>query len=139
MTRHQFSLLTILIALAVAFLAGREFVQATVTQPNDSRLKQLLKERVEIRKKDLEEKRKTGIASLHEVARAQADLLQAELDACETKAQRIGILEMLVEREKQTYEVYVLLQKREHLPDRLLLQIPRIEAEITLEREKLKP
>src|SRR5262245_51297930 len=195
MNRRQLSNLTIAIALAIAFLAGRELntnsARATTNRADDTRLKELLKLRLEdrekaliaistpgiaskteisharvevlrakldlcetkqqrvalleqiveqakVRKQLLEAGRQPGITSRYEIARAEADVLRAELDLCETKAQRIAVLQKIFDREKQYYAEYTAnpgCGKFEMLNS----LNPLIEAEIALEREKLKP
>jgi len=132
------------VALAVVFVAGRESghhaVQAEDKRVDDSRLKQLLKERLEIRKEIVEAMIKDKTVSPHDIAEARAKLLEAELEACETKAQRIAILEKILASEKASYKVLMAAKKMgQCMTNELMWPIPPIEAEIALEREKLKP
>lgn len=194
MIRHQISTLTIGIALAIAFLAGRELntnlVRAETNQADDTRLKQLLKQRLEVREKALKVYSTPGIASKFEIFQARIEVLRAQLELCDSTQQRIGVFKQIVEVEKQkldylmglkesgsafntgqilkarievlraqldlcenkqqritVLEQIVEVEKQIHLMGPIgcshfeiqTWPIPVIEAEIALEREKLKP
>jgi hypothetical protein len=127
-----------LTAIAVASslaVAGRDLA---APDPPDTRLPQLLRDRVTVRKQliDRFEKLKLrGGASAVEVLLSTRDLLWAELDTLSDKAGRVKKLEQIVDHEKKITAFY------ERTPDlseveRLLLKVRLLDAEITLERER---
>jgi outer membrane protein TolC len=130
-------------------LAGAAFATVTLDLPaappdkKDSRLKDLLKERlatlralVEATTKDYQ----AGKVSFERVQQAMQALLQAQLELCESDKERITVLEESVTLAKG-YEKHA--QQRYQTgnashSDVLLATAARLEAEIGLERAKSK-
>jgi hypothetical protein len=142
MIRRNVTFLT-LVALIVVFWVGRystnlNSARAESSLADDARLKELLKERVALRKRAYEIVSTPGIASKSEIARAHIEMMRAELDLCQTKAQRIEVLQRIVDQAKE-FEASLNVPGAGGVIDRLAGPITRVEAEIALEREKLKP
>jgi hypothetical protein len=110
--------------------------------PADSpQVKQLLKERLAILTTIYEERsqaHKQGLMSLDRVQDAQQALLEAKLELCETKAQRLAIHEEFVSLARQTAQVVEALAKAAEVPHDQLLsaRLRLLEAQIRLERTK---
>lgn len=143
MLRRNLSFIACLVALVVVFLAGHfstdfNCARADSGMADDTRLKELMKERLALRKRAFEILSAPGIASKSEVSRAHIEMLRAEFDLCETKAQRIEVLQKVVDQAKE-FEILLNSPGVGGTVDRLAGPILRVEAEIALEREKLKP
>lgn len=145
MTSSKVRVIFALSTSTVLFVAGVGFgvrFSASAAQPNDNdvRLRQLLRDRVSIRKDivDRFEKLKgRGGSSMVEVLVATRDMLWAELDLYTTKAERINALERILEHEKK---ITAFFAKTPDFPEveRLLLRVRLLDAEITLMRERMK-
>ena len=101
----------------------------------------MLKERLTILTTIYEERsraHKQGLMSLDKVHDAQQALLEAKLDLCDTKAQRLAIHEEFVSLARQTAEVVEALAKAAEVPHTELLsaRLRLLEAQIRLERAK---
>jgi hypothetical protein len=143
MLRRNLSFIACLVALVVVLLAGHysaelNSVRAESAMADEARLKELLKERLSLRKRALEILSIPGIGSKTESARAQVEVFRAELDICETRAQRIEVLERIVDQTKKI-EALLGLPGVAGSAEQLAGPIMRVEAEIALERERLKP
>ena len=106
--------------------------------PDDARLKKLLKERVSARKEIVDAYDRLGnqVASKLDVAAAKVKLLLAELDLCETKNERVAVHERIVEQKKIIEHGMSSVGPK--LIDSIASRADRIESESALERERLK-
>lgn len=145
MCANKVRLIFVLSAAMILFIAGAEYgafvtpahVQA---QERNDRLKQLLRDRVVVRQEIVDRFQKLkskGGSSMVEVLISTRDMLWAELDTLSAKAERIAMLQRILEHEKK---ITAFFEKTPDTPevDRLLLRVRLLDAEITLEREKLK-
>jgi len=84
---------------------------------------------------------KTGVTSLSEVLEVRGDLLAARLDACETKAERIKVLEDMVKTAEEIKNVTERLVAAGEAPQSKLLKarVHVLDARILLEKEKAAP
>ena len=84
---------------------------------------------------------KQGATSLGEVLEARADLLAARLEACETKAERIKVLEDMVKTAEETKDVTERLVAAAEVPQSKLLKakVHVLDTRILLEKEKATP
>src|SRR3954468_6903654 len=96
------------ITAAALFIAGAAFARTVSITPDppagDARLKQLLRDRLAVRKQiaDRYEKlRARGGATNVEGLGSTPDILWAELDLTAGKAERVAVLERIVEHEKK--------------------------------------
>jgi outer membrane protein TolC len=114
-----------------------------VAEAQDSKLKDLLKERLATPKavvKATTQDYLTGKVSFDRVYQATKSLLNAELEFAETKKERIAVLEKIVALAKESEKSAVLRYKAGTVPhsDALLATAGRLDAEIALERAKAK-
>lgn len=117
--------------------------RADAAEPQDSKLKILLKERLAVLKEiaaQTEKAAKSGEVPFERVLRASEAVLKAELDLAESDKQRIAVFEKMVALAKQREEQAVNVVKMGQAPANLVLQakVSRLEAEIALERAKSK-
>lgn len=118
-------------------------LQAQPKEPKGSKLKELLQERLAAFKEIAAETVKAykgGSVSFDQVQHANEAVLKAELDLCETNAQRIEVLEKIVslakEQEKYAVKMHQARQAAATVP--LKARVGRLEAEIALERAREK-
>ncbi|SRR5579883_790382 len=118
--------------------------QAHEERPRDnSKLKSLLKERVEILRRNVENMKRLheqGVAGQDTVGQANVRLYKAELDLCETPKDRIAILEKIVKVYEEMEDRITILRKTGGASQDAIdgAKLARLEAEIALEREKAK-
>jgi RNA polymerase sigma-70 factor (ECF subfamily) len=118
--------------------------QAHEERPRDnSKLKALLKERVEILRKNVERAKQLHeqrVAGQDTVREANLRLYKAILDLCETPPDRIAVLEKIVNVYKEI-EYHMIQLKNQNVASQETVReatLNRLEAEIALEREKAK-
>jgi outer membrane protein TolC len=128
--------LTLLIAVASGL--------AATDSPSDSpEVKQLLQERLEILTtiyKARVEAHKSGVMSLDKVLEANAALLHAKLELCDTKEERLKVHAEIVELARQTVQVVEQLSNAAEAPQSELLsaRLRLLEARIGWERAKTR-
>lgn len=144
MTRKTVRLLLSLAAAAGLFLGGAALGPPLRAQndPNQvkERLQGLLKDRLAIRKQLIQrydQLRRSGGASELEVLQTTRDMLWAELDLYDKKVDRIPVLMKIVDHEKRIVAFF------DRTPDtsdveKLMHRIRLLDAQISLERERLK-
>jgi RNA polymerase sigma factor (sigma-70 family) len=113
-------------------------------RPRDNtKLQSLLKERVEILRKNVERMKRLherNVVGLEAVWEANLRLCKAELDLCETTKDRITVLEKTAKVCKEMEDQLSQLQKQRAASQDVVDEatLKRLEAEIVLEREKAK-
>jgi outer membrane protein TolC len=112
-------------------------------EPKDTRLKELLKERVETLRKVVEivsQQYKLGGVGIGQVVQAQQSLLRAELDLCDSDKERIAVLEKLVSLMKDHEKIAAARFKSGdgRQGEALMAKATRLDAEIALERLRVK-
>lgn len=122
------------------FLAGTYFGPSTAAQDKaDSRIKQLQRERLQLRQKAANMVRQLNTtartASVVEVIEADLAALRAELDLADTKDARVAVWEKIVAQEKQREKLLTSDQGLSGM-ERIDIRVRRIDAEIGLERAK---
>lgn len=126
------------VAFWLVFVA---FVSAVENPPDPPEVKQLLQERLAILTtiyKSRVEAHKSGVMSVGKVLDANAALLQAKLDLCDTKDDRLKVHAEIVELARQTVQVVEELSNAAEAPQSELLtaRLRLLEARIGLERAK---
>ncbi|MFL5331455.1 MAG: hypothetical protein ACJ8C4_21405 [Gemmataceae bacterium] len=121
-------------------MSGLVQLARTTAQPanesHESELRKLLQYKVELRRKMFDVLNSGGKAVPEaELAAAKRQVMEAELDAAETKAQRIAILQKLSAFAKANFEAVQNLESKIEL---IRAEVEWTEAVIALEREKLK-
>lgn len=116
---------------------------AGAEEDDKSKLRALLKERVEILRKNVDKVKKLherGVAGQDAIGEANLRLYKAELDLCETPKDRIAVLEKIVNVYKEMEERITQLTKTGAASQAAIddAKLNRLEAEIALEREKAK-
>jgi RNA polymerase sigma factor (sigma-70 family) len=111
---------------------------------NNPVLRALYKERLEYLRRSadrVKQLNKANAASQEEVRQANLRVYKAELDLCETTAERIAVLEKIVKVHKESENQLSQLQKAGQAAEDVVSEaaISRVEAEIALEQEKAKP
>lgn len=148
----MFSPRTRLVGIVVALLlavAGSAYYSildpawADGTGPQNSKLKELLKERHAILKGIAVQAAvnyQSGQASAESVHQANLEVLKAELDLCDSDKERISVLEKIVVLAKKRDEQAAQLAKSNAVSASFLLRakLDRLEAEIALERARAK-
>jgi outer membrane protein TolC len=114
---------------------------AAQNEPANEAIKQLLKERLAIATTIYEqqmEAHKQGATSFERVRKAMANLLNAKLDLCETKVERLGVHEEMVKLAAQSVSNVEALSKASEVPQFELLnaKLELLTARIALERAK---
>jgi RNA polymerase sigma factor (sigma-70 family) len=109
----------------------------------NAKLQVLLKERVDILRKNVERMKdlhEQHAAGLDAVWQANLRLYKAELDLCETTKDRIAVLEKIVDVYKEMENRLSQLKKQRAASQDVVddAKLNRLEAEIALEREKIK-
>jgi RNA polymerase sigma factor (sigma-70 family) len=109
----------------------------------NSKLQSLLKERVDILRKNAESIKRLheqGAAGSDAVGQANLRLYKAELDLCETTKDRIAVLEKIANVYKEIEDHLIPLKKQGAVSSDAMqdAKLNRLEAEIALEREKAK-
>src|SRR5262249_8036979 len=112
-------------------------------EAKDSRLKELLKEKVAALKEAAalaEKAHQSGAAPLEQVQQANRAVLDAELELCDTDKERVAVLEKIVALTKQQEEQARELEKKSALPAGAVIaaRVRRIDAEIALERARAR-
>jgi hypothetical protein len=130
-------------SLAVGLLLSMVLPCASAAAPQDSRLKDLLKERLALAKEfavQTETGYKTGSVPMTQLLLAKEAVFKAELDLCESDKERLAVLEKMVALTKEHEEVVAKMIQSGGLPNRALVEakLKRLEAEIALERPKPK-
>jgi RNA polymerase sigma factor (sigma-70 family) len=110
---------------------------------NNPKLRALLRERLEALRKGadrVKQLHKDNAASQGAVREANLRVYKAELDLCDTTAERVAVLEKIAKVYKETEDQFSQLQKRGGASEDEVREatISRLEAEIALEREKVK-
>jgi hypothetical protein len=140
---RTFLRLAALLALGIALFLGGAFYGAApaADDPPDARLKQLLREKQQLRKQAAEMIRRLqatgGGATAVEVIEAHLAALRAELDAAETREERIAALEKIVAEEKRREQMLMANVKGLSAMEQIDLKVRRLDAEIALERARL--
>jgi len=121
-------------------LAGTQFGPSSAAQDkSDPKLKQLLRERLQLRQKAADMVRQLNTtartASVVEVIEADIAALRAELDLADSKDARVAIWEKIVAQEKQREKLLTGDQGLSGL-ERIDVRVRRIDAEIGLERAR---
>jgi outer membrane protein TolC len=138
MTRQ--TLLAALVFLPVfSLLDGR----AGPAEVKDSKLQQLLKERLATLRKLVDQTTRdyqAGRVSFDRVHQAMAAMLRAELELCESNKERIEVLKKIVAQAKEHEQNAIQRYKagQASSSDTLMATADRLEAEIALERVKSK-
>jgi hypothetical protein len=122
------------------FLAGTQFGATTAAQDKaDSRLKQLQRERLQLRQKAADMVRQLSTAGrpagVVEVIEADLAALRVELDLADTKDARVAVWEKIVAQEKQREKLLSSDMGLSGL-ERIDIRVRRIDAEIGLERAR---
>jgi outer membrane protein TolC len=131
-------------SLMACGLAACAAVAAAAEPITNETIQKLAQERLQVltRVHDLTlQSYRAGTTSLREVHEARADLLAARLDTCQTKAQRIDVLEAVVQLAEETKKLTEQLALAAEAPQLHVLQAEAhvLEARIRLEREKAAP
>jgi hypothetical protein len=110
---------------------------------NNPKLRALLQERLEALRKGADRVKrlhKDNAAGQGVVREANLRVYKAELDLCDTTAERVAVLEKIAKVYKETEDHFSQLQKRGEASQDVVREatISRLEAEIALEREKAK-
>jgi hypothetical protein len=116
---------------------------ARAAETKDSKLKELLKEKVAALKEAAalaEKAHQSGAAPLEQVQQANRAVLDAELELCDTDKERVAVLEKIVALTKQQEEQAREAEKKSSLPATAVIaaRVRRIDAEIVLERAKVR-
>jgi outer membrane protein TolC len=132
----------VLVAGVVGYFTS-EAPRAPAAEPKEARLKELLKERVETLRTVVElstAQYQQGILDYGKVYQSMHALVKAELDVCESDKERITVLEKLVAVAKKHEKVAEARFKAGGGGQRdvLMAKADRLEAEIALERMKVK-
>jgi outer membrane protein TolC len=135
--KHVFTLLTMIFTAAAGSLAAEN-------PPDSPEVKQLLRERLEILSTIYQSRRKahkSGAMGLDKVLQANAALLEARLELCDTKQERLKVHAEIVELARQTVETVEKLTKTAEVPQSELLdaRLRFLEARIALERARSAP
>jgi outer membrane protein TolC len=114
-----------------------------VEEGDKSKLRALLKERVEILRENVERAKQLqeqGTAGPDVLWQANNRLYKAELELCENTKDRIAVLEKIANSYKQMEDRMTQLQKKGVTSQEEVREarLNRLEAEIALEREKAK-
>ena len=130
-------------SVALAAVLSASALAAAADAPNEQILK-LTKERLELVSQVHEmtlAAYRQGVTSLSDVLEARAALLDARLDACATKADRVKVLEEMVKTAEETKTMTERLVQSAEAPQSKLLKakVHVLEARIRLEREKAAP
>lgn len=145
-TRFRFTaLLGLLVLLIIAGTVGRWTApsRAHAAGENDSKLKALLKEKLAVAQEVLAivtEARRNGDTSIEAVVEVNQVVAKAELDLCDTNAERVAVLERMLTQAKDYEKRVAELVKAEAGPKTTLLKarLIRLDAEVALERAKEK-
>ncbi len=110
---------------------------------NDSKVKALQKEKLAVAQQVLTLAHKTfqiGRGSFSEVVEALQTVGKAQLDLCDTNAERVAVLEQMLAQVKDLVKTVELQVKAAFVPESSLLKAKLIllDAEIALERAKNK-
>jgi outer membrane protein TolC len=136
MARH-----TLLAALVVLSVFSLLDVRAGPAEAKDSKLQQLLKERLATLRKLVDQTSRdyqAGRVSFDQVHQAMEAMLRAELELCESDKERIAVLKKIVAQAKEHEQNAIQRYKAGNAPasDALMATADRLEAEIALERAK---
>lgn len=129
-------MLLALVAAAVSGAVGARWAD----EPTSPRVQKLLRDRLALHQQIVDYFTKlqaTGASSTMETEYARRGLLAAEYDAADSKEQRIDVLQRIVLHEKKIADTVSRLPETGAV-DKLNLRIRALDAEIALEREKLK-
>lgn len=138
--RFKSQIATFLITLALAATAQGVFVAQAVAQAeSNDKIKELLKKRLVIATEIHMERMKAlkgGQFEFNRVLEARAVMLRAQLDLCETKAERIKVHEEIVKTAEELVKVMQRFQKGGQVSQVEVLQaeLQLLEAKIGLER-----
>lgn len=137
-----FAFLLFLIAGGIWY-GSADFLRVQAAQPKDSKVKELLKERLATLKEiavQIERAYKGRAMSIEQLQDANLAVLKAELDLCESDKERIAVLEKIVELAKTQEKQAVEAVKGGAVSGTTALKakVSRLEAEIALERAKVK-
>jgi outer membrane protein TolC len=116
---------------------------AAAAEPKDSRLRDLLREKLDVLTEvadQVEKAHKAGQVSREQVLQAKEAVLRAELDLCESDKERVAVLEKMAAAARQREEEVAKLVQAGQVPTSVLLRakLARLDAEIALERAKAK-
>ncbi|MBI2806274.1 MAG: hypothetical protein HYX68_14945 [Planctomycetes bacterium] len=116
---------------------------ARAQEPKDGKIKELLKERLEVLKDVVKATKAAylgGKVSFVELAQANARLNAAELELCTTDKERLAVLEaaVAIAKEYETAAVRQFKAGQATHASALYATANRLEAEIALERAKVK-
>lgn len=136
------TLALLLLAVGTAYWSGRT-PPASAAEPKESNVNKLLQERLAVLKEFAALTRKaheSGYVPVTSVHDANEAVFRAELDLAETVESRIAILEKLLAEAKLHEEHVSLMSKAGSGQAFMVLRAKahRLDAEIALEREKMK-
>ena len=145
-TRFRFTaLLGVLALLIIAGTLGKWTVasRAHAAGENDSKLKALLKEKLAVAQEALaivKKAHQNGDTSIEGVVEANQIVGKAELDLCDTNAERVAVLERMLAQTKDFEKSVTELVKAAAAPKTTLLKarLNRLDVEVALERAKEK-
>lgn len=135
--------LLLLIAGAWVGSGATDSSLARAQEPKDAKIKELLKERLDVRKGLVEGTKAAyllGKTTYAELAQANSRLTTAELELCTTDKERVAVLEQAVAIAKDYEKVAEQQYKAAQATHASVLnaKVNRLEAEIALERTKAK-
>lgn len=141
-TGMTFAALALVSLALIVWPAGQPSAVAAQKATKDTRLKELLKERLDTLKEiaaQTEKGFKGGQVPMGRVLEANQAVLRAELELCESDRDRVAVLEKIVKAAREREE-FVAKQASSAVPARDVLKAKadRLEAEIALERAKQK-
>ena len=145
-TRFRFTaLLGVLALLIIAGTLGKWTVasRAHAADENDSKLKALLKEKLAVAQEALaivKKAHQNGDTSIEGVVEANQVVGKAQLDLCDTNAERVAVLERMLAQTKDFEKSVAELVKAAAGPKTSLLKarLNRLDVEVALERAKEK-
>ena len=145
-TRFRFTaLLGLLLLLVIAGTLGKWTApsRAHAAGENDSKLKALLKEKLAVAQEALAivtKAHQNGDTSIEGVVEANQVVGKAQLDLCETNAERVAVLERMLAQTKNFEKSVAELVKVAAAPKTTLLKarLSRLDVEVALERAKEK-
>ena len=145
-TRFRFAVvLGLLVLLIIAGTVGKWTAasRAHAAGENDSKLKVLLKEKLAVAQEALAivtKAHQNGDTSIEGVVEANQMVGKAQLDLCDTSAERIAVLERMLAQAKDFEKSVAELVKVAATPKTTLLKarLNRLDVEVALERAKEK-
>lgn len=128
----------LVLSLTVWFFAPHRSDEISAAENSNVRLQELYAARITLLEKmlqDVKTAHTNSTATLEQVHQSQAALFKAQLDQAGSKADRITILQKMLDQDKQREQALIGLREKGAVPEGQFLQtqVDRLNSEITLE------